>query len=292
MNISILSLIFIVSSCSTLPNPNLNLLKSWTSELQEKEPSIPYAKEYSNKNKKLIFLGASHGRDLNSETHIFVKNIIENTLPNLVIIEGVETQYGLNPAFVLKRISNNPPKMNEGSYAAKISSAMKIPFIGGEISESAIKESFQSDPYFTSRDLLAFKLIQGFATFNHEQPNLTLTEAMNEVYSYIDSKNELKGDDVINEKELSKWFKASSGKDFNYHELTTNDVAPKCDISSTKIQQINCKINKLRNTHIVNLISAELKKYKSILIVYGAGHQVQQDDVLKSFLSETRYLEN
>jgi hypothetical protein len=239
----------------------------------------------------LFFIGASHERNLDSSTHKLIKKNIESIKPNLVIIEGVETDYGINPEFVLKRISNNPPKMNEASYAAKISNENNISFIGGEFSENQIKKEFENDSTFTSRDLLEFRLIQGIATFNQEQPNLSLTEAMNQVYSYIDPKNELKGADVINEKELSKWVKESSGRDFNYKELTTNDVSPQCQPTATKIQKINCKINRLRNTHLATLISNSLNQNNIVLIIYGAGHQVQLEHVLQSFLPDTRYLE-
>lgn len=181
--------------------------------------------------------------------------------------------------------------MNEDSYAAKVSNEKNIPFIGGEFSEIEIKKAFKADPDFNLHDLLAFRLIQGIATFNNEQPQWTLTRAMDEVYSYVDPKNELKKNEIINEKELLNWFKQSSGKEFNYKELTTYDVSPQCQATATKIQKINCKINKLRNTHLVNLIWTNLKKHNSVLVVYGAGHQVQLDQVLKSFLPDTRYLE-
>lgn len=292
MKITLISLLFLIASCASLSKPNTSLLRSWNEDLQNKEPNIPYTKVYSNKNKKLFFIGASHERNLDSSTHKLIKKSIENIKPNLVIIEGVETDYGINPKFVLKRISNNPPKMNEASYSAKISHENNIPFIGGEFPENQIKKEFENDAIFTSRDLLAFRLIQGMATFNQVQPNLTLTEAMNQVYSYVDPKNELKGTDVINEEELTKWFKESSGKIFNYKELTTNDVAPQCQPIATKIQKINCKINRLRNTHLANLISNSLNQHNNVLIIYGAGHQVQLDDVLKSFLPDTHYLEN
>ncbi len=291
MKFIFISTLFLFASCTNLPKPEMTLLRSWNEDLQNKEPNIPYTKVYSQNKKSLFFIGASHERDLNSSTHKLIKKNIETIRPNLVIIEGVETDYGVNPDFVLKRISNNPPKMNEASYSAKISSENNIPFIGGEISEKKIKKSFESDNAFTPRDLLAFRLIQGMVTFNQSQPNLSLTEAMNEVYSYVDPKNELKGNEVINEVELTNWFKDFSGKDFNYKELTTNDVAPKCQDTATKIQKINCKINRLRNAHLANLISYSLSNYNTVLIIYGAGHQVQLDHVLQSFLPTTRYLD-
>lgn len=269
-----------------LPSPELKKIRSWSEELQATYPQVPFKKEYIQSKKKLIFIAADHSRNVETPTHQLIKTTINEFNPDLLIIEGIQTSEGVNPSKILTYLNSKPKEMNEGSYGVSLLNLGKSHFMGGEISNLEVKEFFKDSSTFTSRDLVCFLLLRGIAGINQRERNISLTQAMNKIYSYIEESYQLKKDEIVHEKEFKEWVLKSTKKEFNLSTISTMDVAPLCHLEATVAQKINCEINKLRNAHLVNLIHQCFLKHEKVLVVYGAGHLVQIEESLKSFLNE------
>jgi hypothetical protein len=124
------------------------------------------------------------------------------------------------------------------------------------------------------------------ASFNRSNPELSLTQALNRCYSHLEKEYALSRIDIVHEKEFMALSEKLLGKKFDYKNLSTMDVAPVCDPFATRAQQINCHINKIRNQHLVSIIHQSFTKNDNILVVYGAGHLVQIDLSIRSFMDK------
>lgn len=283
--LSLLSCFFLAISCAGLGDPNYKRLRSWTGELQATYPKIPFVKKYRAEEKELHFLAADHERELQSKTHVLVATEMDSFRPEIVIIEGVESAAGANPQRVLSFLMSSPAQMTEGSYAAKLAMEQGALFMGGEITSKEIKEYFKYESHYNLKDLVGFLLLRSMAAFNQSRPELSLAQAMERVYSYIPQDYGLEKTELLKETEFLSWAKETLGKPFSYAELEADDIAPICDKSALKSQKINCEINKIRNAHLVSVIHDSLRTYNKVLVVYGAGHLVQVDDALSSFVT-------
>ncbi len=289
--LKLLPIAFLSISCAGLGDPNYSRLRSWTGELQANYPKVPFVKKYraQDEGKELHFLAADHERDLKSKTHALIASEMDSFRPDIVIIEGVESTAGTNPQRVLSYLMTSPTQMNEASYAAKLAMEQGALFMGGEVTSKEIKEYFKYESKYNLKDLVGFLLLRSMAAFNESRPELSVAQAIERVYSYIPQDYGLLESELIGEKEFLSWAKGALGKPFSYASLSTDDVAPICEESALKSQKINCEINKIRNTHLVSVIHESLRTYNKVLVVYGAGHLVQVDDALSSFVISDYY---
>lgn len=167
----------------------------------------------------------------------------------------------------------------------KLALDKNIDYIGGEADSLEIKEKMVSS-HSSLKDFVTFLILRSIASFNRNNPKLTLTQSLNKSYSHLESEYKLSRGELVHEDEFLEVAKNLLGKKFDLNELSTFDVAPICDDSATQAQKINCQINKIRNTHLVSLIHELSQKYKNILVVYGAGHLVQIDPSIRSFMDK------
>ena len=114
--------------------PDLSLLQP--RRASDRDPDIdgsPHAILFEHHNKRLLFIGAVHQRDIEkAPTHKMVRTAIEGFLPQVVIVEGLSTSEGSQPERFLttarRRLKNG--QMGESRYAAVLGDEIGAIVIG------------------------------------------------------------------------------------------------------------------------------------------------------------------
>ena len=111
--------------------------------------------KFSKGNKNLYYIGANHTNDIKSKTFKLIKNVIKKN--ELVIIEGVDYDYGLSPDIL-------QGSGEEVKYAATLAIKNKTPFSGVEPSDKQIYTKLIRSG-IKKKDVILFEILQEYKVF-------------------------------------------------------------------------------------------------------------------------------
>src|SRR5260221_4801903 len=130
-------------------------LKSYELQLEEELPlQRPFIACHKNHEQELCYIGSDHSSDINSKTFKLIRKTIEEFKPDLLVLEGFETNKGLSPIAMINYVrksctpsSSDDFKCGEPQYAVHLAHLMNIPFIGGEPDDEEIFTPLQGQGY-------------------------------------------------------------------------------------------------------------------------------------------------
>jgi hypothetical protein len=281
------------TGCASSPpfTPDTSLLVPWTERAQQRFPEPPYAARYERDGKSLSYVAARHEHHYGSRTFQLIDREFRDFLPQVVVIEGLETEHGTSPAFYREAFSRYLEKeswpIGEPGYSASLAQARGIPFIGGEPSDEEIRDAVVTGP-IESRDLLYYYVVRQIPQWKRtgEDQTRSFEELYAESVRHDMRKLGLDDDTLADPATFAAWYEVKNGRPFRYEEVTTRQSAPVEGELFTN--DMSLRIGAVREVHIVRLIAELLNKHDRVLVVYGAGHHVQQEKVLEKMLGVPR----
>ncbi len=289
----LLVILAIATGCdsSSTFTPDISLLVPWSEKAQQRLPEIPYAARYEHGGKSLSFVAAQHEHHIASKTFQIIDREFRQFLPEVVVIEGLETEHGTSPKFYSdafrRYLQEESWPIGEPGLTASLASARGIPFIGGEPSDEKIRNVVVAGP-IEPRDLLYYYVVRQIPQWKRTGEDQT--QSFDELYARcVNHDMQILG---LDDEELSDpatfavWYEVKNGRPFKYEEVTVQHSAPLKGGLFTN--EMSLRIGEVRDVHIVRLIADLLNNHDRVLVVYGAGHHVQQEKVLEKMLGVPR----
>ena len=283
----------IAAGCASSPTftPDTSLLVPWSEEAQKRFPETPYAARYERDGKSLSFVAAHHDHRLKSKTFRIIDNEFRRFLPDMVVIEGLETRHGTSPEFYIETfmryLQEESWPIGEPGFTASLALARGVPFIGGEPADEEIRDVVVSGS-IEPRDLLYYYVVRQIPQWKRtgEDQTQSFEELFARCVNHDMRTLGLDDEKLADPKTFAAWYEARNGRPFSYEEVTTQQSAP--IEGGLFTNGISLRITDVREVHIVNLIADLLDNHDRVLVVYGSGHHVQQEKVLEKMLGTPR----
>lgn len=314
-----LSGLAILSGCVTSPTftPDPALLVPWSEERQQRFPAPPYVARYERRGRSLAYVAALHEHRLGCATFRLIESLFDRFRPEVVIIEGIETEHGMSPAFFIDAVESPLQEdcssrqgrsleddralkgdrsqeedlwpLGEPGYTASVALARGVPFIGGEPTDSEIRDAVVEGT-IEDRDLLYYYLTRQIPQWKRTGEDQARSFEILFAECIDRDMKRLGLDDMApaDSNHFTAWYEERNGRPFSYEEITTQHTAPIEGESALFTNKMSLRIGEVRDTHIVRLIADLLERHDRVLIVYGAGHHVQQEKVLERMLGAFR----
>ncbi|MBW3558713.1 MAG: hypothetical protein KY449_02930 [Proteobacteria bacterium] len=238
----------------------------------------PYVAEHSRNGRRLAFVAAAHSSTPGSPTHLEVRRAFERIRPAAVIIEGIPSSWGENPAPIveLARMTDDPGAepyaRGEAGYAASLALASGVPFMGGEPTErdqttALIAQGFSPlDIFYTDLIKLLPQSIRGGeitalgdVSFERAFAHWTTSLAL--------ERNDAPDVDLDG---FARWYQVQYGLDYRTDPLFDRRADPGAETLPGRILQAQALI---RDQHLLDLILRTVRKRDRVLVVYGGTHR-------------------
>lgn len=284
-----LSLSLIVPSAFAALSFDPSLVRAWNANEKSQHPT-PLAAIFKKDSKQLMFVGDHHVDQ--TKTSAFTEKAMSRFLPQIVVVEGVTFEEGENPKKWLKRFKGKSKdellkQPGAGPYAAYLARRMNVPVIGGEPTiQDAMKSTFLSEKGYSAEDIRNVQVLQRIP-YRRDVEKKSVIEFFEYAVAYY--KIDQPASDFRSV--FQAWYQKRTQKPFNYDLITKDESAVNCTKQDTILQAIACSFNMFRDRELVAQVEALTKKFDRVMVVYGAGHFVQEYPVYtKAFGSEPEFL--
>lgn len=291
----ILIAIAFIASCKTLEtqsfgpvNIDSKQLISWGEALKDESTAeSPALYEFRSKDKTLWYLASRHSNKNDQPVFKYINKVVDKK-PAVIIVEGFQSDLGFSPKeiseSVLQGIKDDFYPAGEPSYAIELAVKNNIPYIGGEPNDKLILQEVIKSGY-TANDLLSFNFVRRMPQINRSGE--LEKNKIESIYSqYIKRKAQdfdYKGK-TLNFKKFKEWYLKNQGKKFSLTAGERGEAAPIEGPYFT--QKISLEVTKIRDTHILQVISDMMNKYDKVLIIYGSSHYRVEHKAIKASLGE------
>ncbi|MDG2186057.1 MAG: hypothetical protein P8K79_10290 [Mariniblastus sp.] len=266
-------------------SPNFDLLQPRTKQDHDKpELGSPCFVHYRAGDRELVFLGTRHGIRLHSPSHRLIEQVIQAYQPDCVVIEGSETRMGKSHPGLLKdaRRMVADGACPEPLFAAVLAAERQIDFMGGEPPPSNTTEALRN--LGSDRDALGWLVVRQLGQVRREEGLEQLDARVKELLRRIKRRFELKTEMEI--VDFKKWFFERTEKPFSAENLRFARTAPLAGPSPTFFEKAAIDVMLAREKHLLSLEAELLATYHRVLVVYGGGHLVYEEPVLRDMLGK------
>jgi hypothetical protein len=183
--------------------PNMKLLKdhgvdgSYKKWKEQNSIISPYCLSFTKDSKIFNYIGAYHTDDENSNTFKLIKKIIKKYKPELIIVEGVRYDMGINPPLTNYH--------GEGKYAIDIGKKYGAKYTGVEGLEKDIVSELLTK--YSRDDILGYDFLRSHK-FSYNTIRISEEQFM----------SEFKEHNIFNDKTFNpvEWFENTFGEKFKY----------------------------------------------------------------------------
>ena len=268
------------------PVPDFTLLKERTrAEHRKLGGRVPYFAHYKKGRMELVFIAARHEPRTGSPTHRLIESVMEGFDPECVITEGLYTDEGYSPPPLLRdarrrKVSGDLP---EPLYAALLSDEKGIPFIGGEPSPSVTTEVLRTVTD-DDTDILGYLVVRHLGQVRREQPRAELDNRVKRLLPRMIEQFEL--ETAMNLDQFKSWYEKTTGNPFIAANLDPDDVSPLAVEDPALLKRMGITVMLARERHLISLEARLLAEHRRVLVIYGSGHLVYENEILKDMLGE------
>ncbi len=254
----------------------------------------PALYKFTKDDRQLWYLASSHGTDSTSDTFKFIRHVFNLQKIDIVIVEGFETDLGINPRAISSYIFEGKKDTfypnGESSFAIENAIIKNVPFIGGEPSDKDIYKSILEKNY-SAQDVIGFNFVRRIPQLKRSGLITNLSSIEPQFSSYLKTKQKDFGikDIKFTFEDFKNWYKNKQGKDLSLESGEKGETAPMDGPYFT--QKISKVITTIRDEHILKTINGLLKKYRNVFIAYGSSHYRVEHKTLKAALGEPKEID-
>ncbi len=259
-------------------NLNSGLLRDYSREVQKSEPfKSPFLSHFHRGTKHLYYVAASHSSGTENPTCKTIESAMNHYRPQVVIIEGVQTEKGISPTFLQEYVHKEAAKgfpSGEPAYAASLAMAQGIPFMGGEIANHELFNKLRAQG-ISDKELMANYLLRWIPYWKKE-PGFDEAAFDKKAIEYLTNAEEFREippDQRLSVTEFKAWYnKYNTVPSRHFLQLEMEALAPIHSASASHFETMSYLISKERDAHLVGVINDAFQKYDRVLVVYGNGH--------------------
>ena len=277
--------------CARTPEvfePRVDLLVSWSSQAQDRMPEPPYVAMYERGEKTLRYLASTHQHRAPNPVFEMIDRELDEMAPQAIVIEGIPADLGSSPqGFPTDcevAFDSGVWPSGEAGYAACRARERAIPFTGAEPSPADVL-SLLPRSGFTVRDLLYYYVVRQIGVWRRTgELDERSFEALFEEFIDTWAPPHRQDPSSFSSADFAAWYCENNGEPFAPETLPSSVSAPMSGPDALFTQRVSDFVDRVRNTVIVQTIASMLQAHDRVLVVYGAGHHVQQAPVLEEML--------
>ena len=234
---------------------------------------------------ELVFIAARHEPRIGSPTHRLIESVMEGFGPECVITEGLRSEDGYSPDGLIRdaRRREQSGNLPEPLYAALLADQKEIPFIGGEPSPSVTTEALRKVTD-DDTDILGYLVVRHLGQVRREQPGADLDNRVKRLLPRMIEQFEL--ETAMNLDQFKDWYERTAGRPFSAGNLRREDIAPIATEDPGLLKRMGITVMLAREKHLISLEARLLAEHKRVLVIYGSGHLVYENEILKDMLGE------
>lgn len=252
--------------------PDLSQIVPYT--LADDGPKPTTIRRYSNGEKNLFYINASHVRGTDNATCAKIEEAITYLKPQRVVIEACDGQ-----------------PINEGSevaYANALAAQHHIPVVRAEPSDRAVFDNIDVKGYST-KDVMALYLLRSIPQGRqqgHMMDEQHFAERARQFLAHYPAFEHIPASERLTYEEFKSNYAPRLGK--NFLQATANDFAPFEHEGATYFQKLNAAVGWIREVHIDMTIGNALNDtgVENVLVVYGGGHRTISEPVWEHALGK------
>ena len=227
--------------------------------------TLPYCMYFVKKCKKLYFLAVNHTNNKKSKTFKMIKECLCKNNIDLVIIENLYYQEGLNPKINF---------IGEGAYSAKLADKNCIQYCGVEGDLIDINKSVIKNHNVINKDIILHICLANYKYFHR---NFSENIFFKKTDDLVDA---IKHDFSVKNFNFKKYFQKRIGEEFKFGETDLEIASP--DKNGKYITNyIGYLYQFERDKIILKNLYELINKYNKIAIIYGNNHYYAQKGVLQ-----------
>jgi hypothetical protein len=238
----------------------------------------------------LTYVAAEHSNDAKGKTFSLVTRAFGGASAKIAILEGFPAKMGESPTPLIDHSNSvaNTPADAEPYLAVRLARAKGIKFIGAEPDDRDVLASVRKDG-LTANDLFALYVLRQIEQWTreekivgHNDPKLSHLVSNYVTIFARDAAVQLpEFASVATLDGFKAWYKKTNGLDFEA-SYRPEDAWPPSPKSNRKSNAQIAIVSNAREAHILSVIRASLKTYKSAVVVYGFSHHDMQAPALEA----------
>jgi len=134
----------------------------------------------------------------------------------------------------------------------------------------------------TDRDALGWLVIRSLGQARREEGPDALDSKVNHILSGLKKRFDL--DTNMDADDFKAWYRERTGRPFTAENSPAAKTTPLAGPKASFLERMAIEVMLAREKHLVSLEAKLLGEYRRVLVVYGAGHLVYQEAVLRNML--------
>ncbi len=236
----------------------------------------PYVAHFQKNGVNLLVVAAHHESHIGNETCKVIERVFDRFPVHRVIVEGHrnadgELEYDKWKDPNLADENRRKIKGGEGGFALELAQKRGISVIGGEPTFRAQAEAALSAGH-KWEDVLGIEFIKIMSPGHRKKHDdkRSPAELFKVVLGYLRKEMQVPDSISFSLADFYAWFHKHTGEKFDPEKVEFNKYLFTPQAKS--LREIGEAMNNERNRFLAKAISADLHKYKCILVVYGSGH--------------------
>ncbi len=288
------STIIVLAGC--VASSDADKLAIWSQSLAASQSDGPELLFFKRGEAELAFVGAEHDSDPASSTHRLIASTFGVFTPRVVIVEGVPTNWGYNPARLLRVADEKPDArglLPSGETFPAVRGAIHADskLLGGEPDDAEVRR-ITSRLGVTDQDLLGFYVLRVVPQWLSQKKfdDLESSGATDLIDQQLErSRKELGlGTGILQGAEAWRSWRLLKNLRADRKTVDVEEAGPLAD-GPWPTNVIAASISRARDTHLYEVTKQQLSRYNSVMVVYGGSHALIQYPALTALLGKPCY---
>ncbi len=286
----------VVALAGCVANSDVEKLATWSQSLAASQSDGPETLVFERGTRKLAFVGVQHESDPASTTHRLIAATFGVFKPRVVIVEGVPTSWGYNPARLLRITEEKPDDrglLPSGETFPAVRGAVEAgsKLLGGEPDDADVRR-MTSRLGVTDQDLLGFYVLRVVPQWLSQKKfdDLESSDATDLIGHQLErSRKELGlGTGVLQSAEAWRSWRLLKNPKASLKTVDVEETGPLAD-GPWPTNAIAASISRARDTHLYEVTKQQLISHDKVMVIYGGSHALIQYPALTVLLGRPCY---
>jgi len=250
---------------------------------------VPSVVRFSRDDVRLSFLASRH----NGESSIaWLEREFDTLRPEVVVIEGVARNLGLNPEVILSRVDEVDyatvrASLSEARVAGKLAHEAGSSFVGAEPSHAETLERLVATTDYTATDLACFLVVRMIPQWTRQGEDVS-PEGIDALFgrriATVGAQLQIPPEELPDGPAIRRWYEQGDGKPLDVTSFPKIGHGTPDHALITK--RVGYHVNLIRNQRIGETIAEMVNAHRRVLVVFGGSHYQYMAPALVEMLGE------
>ncbi len=265
------------------------LVRPWRDFHRLRQTRPPYALEYRGCGKSLVYVAAAHSNEPESATFRLVRAVFAQRPIDFAIVEGFPDGFGTSPVRMIEyaRQTQDTREDGEDLLAVRLAVASGAGFSGGEPMDADVLRAVTSSG-MSAADLFGFYVLRQIEQWEREgrisgPGDPGLAKQIELVAAEFETNTGVPVADLSAVATLDgwmSWYRAANG--VGYEQGYRHEDAYPSGANTRATNRMSDEVNDARDRYVISVIARALRTHDTVLVVYGASHNVVETPALEA----------